>query len=444
MRSSESAGPKAPIRVLLAGALGVTSVVSFLAGTQFRPPQPVLPAVAQAPVPPPAAIAYDTTKGFPQPDAPRPVDPREAEAFAVNARAKAIRRDAQAIVTECRLAAGGDWDLWQRDTDRYRSYLRTKVSSLKTLDPALAELSLAKYAPLEGRDNFPLFEVAARTQLKHLYDPASLDQFRRQQPVVVAQRWLRERGIDLIFVALPKMTEVYIEHFFDRCPKDGIIAPHVRQALLELLDNDVEVVDGFRLFRPFRDTDAEYLYHTADTHWAPRAMRITARRLADRIERYRFGARARQALPAFKSALGPAKSSTFSTEFGKMLPPQDGWQALSPEQRERAAGAQTSTDLVTTTWDDRVLTGDPNSPVLVIGHSYVNYFTDHLARELNMQVRTISAANGTTEAFDDFLRDPETLARCRVVVWITTGYHMTRFHPLPPPIAADTFLPPLH
>jgi hypothetical protein len=440
MRSVESSGAKAPARVLIGGALGIASVVSFLAGTQLRPARLIPPAVAQAPAPARVVTSYDTTKGFPQPDAPRPVDPREAEAFAVDARALAIRRDAESIADECRLAAGGDWDRWRRDTDRYRSALRAKSESLKAIDPALPDSSLHKFAVLEGRDNFPLFEVAARQELNYLYDPASLDEFRRQQPVVAAHRWLRERGIDLIFVAVPKMTEVYVEHFLDPCPPDGIIAPHVRHALLELLEDDVEVVDGFRLLRPFRDPDAEYLYNTADTHWAPRAIRITARHLADRIERYRFGARARQALPVFKTTPGPAESATFSPEFGRMLPLQNGWPALSPEQQKRAAMAQTGTDLVATTWDDRVLTGDQNSPVIVIGHSYVAYFTDHLARELNMQVRTIAGLSNTTEAFAEFVREPETLAHCRVVVWITTGRHMTRFHPLPPAIWTASFL----
>jgi hypothetical protein len=40
----------------------------------------------------------------------------------------------------------------------------------------------------------------------------------------------------------------------------------------------------------------------------------------------------------------------------------------------------------------------------------------------------------TTEAFADFLREPELLANAKVVVWIITEAHMTHFAPMPGPI----------
>src|ERR1700722_7867708 len=75
------------------------------------------------------------------------------------------------------------------------------------------------------------------------------------------------------------MTEVYIEHFVRPCPTDGIIAPHVRRMMLESVEQDVEVVDGFRLFRSLRDVDSECLYNTCNAHWAPRASGIWRRLL---------------------------------------------------------------------------------------------------------------------------------------------------------------------
>jgi hypothetical protein len=424
------------IRAVVTGIVCAALIGSFFAGTWYEASLPRPSEETHAPLAAPV-MPYDAANGFPRPNAPRPVDPREAEPRAVEARAEAIQRDAEAIAAECERSARGDWDRWERDTAPSRAALRAKTDSLKDLDPAAPETALAKYAALEGRQNFPLFEIGARNQLNYLHDPASLDAFRRDRPVVAASRWLRQRGIDLILVSVPKMTEVYVEHFVDPCPSDGVIAPHFRRTLLELLKDDVEVVDGFRLFRPFRDTDAEYLYNTADTHWAPRALRIMAKYLADRVERYRFGARARYALPIVRTTLGLSGANKFSSEFGKAFPAQNGWDSLSPEQQKRAVMAQTTTDEVSTiTWDGKVLTRDPDSPVLVMGHSYVNYFRDHLARALNMPVNVAWGDDRTTEAFADFLREPEMLARCRVVVWITTGHHMTCFHPLPAEVAA--------
>ena len=195
-----------------------------------------------------------------------PADPREPEPRAVTARAERIRRDAAAIRKESEKAGG--WDKWRVATATYRGHLQARMDALKAqAEPANGP----GYEVLEGRDQFPLFEVQSRWNLNYLVDPGLMDGFEKDRPVIAASRWLRKQGIDLIFVPIPKMTEVYIEHFLDPAPADGIIVPHVRKALLNLLENDVEVVDGFSLLRAQRDTDKEYLYNPADDHWAPRA-----------------------------------------------------------------------------------------------------------------------------------------------------------------------------
>jgi hypothetical protein len=241
---------------------------------------------------------------------------------------------------------------------------------------------------LASLDGFPLFEIHAGKYITHLFDPASLEQFRCERPVVAVDRWLRRRGIDLIFVPIPKMTEVYIEHFVDPCPPDGIIAPRVRQAHLEMLEADVEVVDGWRLFRPVREPDPEYLYNPG---------------------RY-----------VFRDLAGAVGG------FGRGL--------LSTEQYDVAQPAQTTTLSDVRMQDGEPPPDDPNSPVLVMGHSFVPKFREQLIKELNMLTHTRAFDHQTTESFADFLREPELLAHCRVLVWITTTQHMTWFQPLPPQV----------
>jgi hypothetical protein len=417
----------------------VAVVASFLAGAWYNPPPKDAASTQQT-----TAMAYDANLGFPKPDSPRRVDPPQAEPRAVSGRAGSIHDEVAAIKAECQRAASGDWDKWERDTASYRQTLKARVQALKPLDlqapktddsPAQDTGPIASQ-PLGGIDDFPLCEVGARERLNHLTDPASLDSFRQQRAVVAANRWLRERGIDLIFVPLPKMTSVYIEHFINPCPPDGIIAPRLRQISLELLESDVEVVDAFSLFRFTRDLGEDYLYNTADTHWAPRGMRIMARNLAKRIARYRFGARAEYSLPIFNTLMGPYGLARYQPELKRVFPLQDGWPALSPEQQERAVNAQTTTDLLTKMPNGQALASDPKSPVILMGHSYVDYFRDHLARELNSNLHVFRGGNNTTETFEDFLREPDLLKNCRVLVWITTEQHMTRFHPMPAPILA--------
>jgi hypothetical protein len=220
----------------------------------------------------------------------------------------------------------------------------------------------------------------------------------------------------------------------DPCPADGIIAPHVRRALLEMLEDGVEVVDGLSLFRPVRDPAPEYLYNTADSHWAPRAMTLMAKELADRIARYRFGAEARKAPPIVKTAPGPF--SIQGLRFPASVERQNGWPALTDRQKELAAAAQPTSLPHVTLPDGRVPPDDRESPVLVIGHSYVVHFRERLIKELNLLTHTRIGSAVTTESFADFLREPELLDHCRVVVWITTEHHLPYFKPLPAAIEA--------
>jgi hypothetical protein len=382
---------------------------------------------------PPGVERPPLPKHHPLPTEPRRAVARAPEPAAEEARAKIIHRDADAIRGQCKRAADGNWERWQRDTEPYRADLRAKLDMLKT--PGLAPAPWRE--ALEGRHGFPLFEVAPRDYLKYLYEPESLDGFRRDRAVVAAHRWLRDRGIDLIFVPVPKMTEVYVERFLDPYPPDGIIAPQVRHALLELLDDGVEVVDALPLLRSLRDSDSEYLYNTADSHWAPRAMRIIAKEVADRIARYKFGAESRSASPIVKAVPGPYHIHGPQTGDGTTV--QDGLPALNAEQKQRASAAQTKNHLQVTLPDGRVPTDDPGSPVLLIGNSYVINFREQLIRELNLLIRTNSGGGQTTESFADFLREPERLDNCRVIVWITTGQHLTEFKPLPPTIAESAY-----
>jgi hypothetical protein len=57
-------------------------------------------------------------------------------------------------------------------------------------------------------------------------------------------------------------------------------------------------------------------------------------------------------------------------------------------------------------------------------------------KELNMITNTKSGPGITTHMFADFLREPDQLNHCKVLVWITTEGHMPFLKPLPPEIAA--------
>jgi hypothetical protein len=367
------------------------------------------------------------------PSTPRRVASAATEPAAFAAREKAIRQDADVIKAECQRAAAGDWEKWQENTLPYRASLLAKIEALRRPGAPAAPWLEA----LAARDDFPLFEVTPRDGVKYLYAPRSLDEFRRGRSVLAAHRWLRDRGIDLIFVPVPKMTEVYVEHFLDPCPADGIIAPHVRHAWLELLGDGVEVVDAWPILRKQRNSGNAYLYNPADSHWAPAGMQPVAREIAERIARYKFGAAARSAVPIVTSALAPY--DVYGPEHGGGPMLQNGWTALNSEQKERAKAALTKTWLNVTMPDGKIPPDDPGSPVILIGNSYTLNFREILIKELNLLIRTNANGAQTTESFGDFLRDPKLLEDCRVMVWVTSGENLPQFKPLPPPIATAAY-----
>jgi hypothetical protein len=384
--------------------LGVLLSGAFYAGTKYGTDR---------------APSYHPSLGFPRPGQTAVSSLPDDSAAR---RRELVASDAAAILEQCRVAAGGNWSDWQKRTEPFRFDLRKRIDDLKRLNDQ---------TPLASKDEFPLVEPGAYTHINYLYDPSTLEGFREKRPVVAADRWLRQRRIDLIFVPVPKMTEVYVEHFVDPCPPDGIIAPYVRQTLWELMTAGVEVVDGLRLFRPLREPDPDYLYNTADPHWAPRGMRVMAKEIADRIGRYDFGRRARCRLPIFTTALTPYIIDGHPGGIGDV-----GWSALSKSQQQLAKSVQTTTMTEVCFWDGQPLTEDSESPVLVVGNSYAIHFREQLALQLNMPIRSHAGHGMGTGAFNDFLREPELLNGIRVVVWITTQQHMIGFKPLPPAILA--------
>jgi hypothetical protein len=413
-------------------ALVVTLLATFGAGYFLgnRDRRPEVPNVSPLPAPDPdlpiEPLHY-------QPIAERPIVPPEPAASAARARAIASSRDA--IVAECQKAAGGDWQRWERDTEPYRAALRARFQEVKPFDPVREYWLEGKQQALAPRDHLPLFEVYPRESLRYLCDPSSLDRLRHDRVIAAARRWLAQRGIDLILVVVPTTTEVYIEHFIDPSPADGIVSPTARRMLLDLLRDDVEVVDGFPLFRGVRQPDPDYLFNTADTHWAPRGMDVMAKEVGERIGRYQFAARARLAPPIVITTPEPfdIQHTAITVHFGD-LPNMDGWFTLTAKEQERARAAQTYMIARVTMPDGSDPPDNPKSPILLIGHSYLLNFREKLIKETNILPKTIMGGGFTTEAFAQMLRQPELLDNCRLVVWVTTGKALPNFAQMPSPI----------
>jgi hypothetical protein len=205
------------------------------------------------------------------------------------------------------------------------------------------------------------------------------------------------------------MTEVYARHFIET-PQDGVVAPHVRHALAEMLAGDVEVVDALSLFRG-RD---DYLYMPGDSHWNEAGQRIVAKEVARRLSRYDVN-RGIQT----KVVSGPASKDP------------GGWGRFTEAQKAIASRGNPKTSDYVQMLDGSAPPDDPDSPILLTGNSYAKGFREELIRETRCLPLTRSGGDWTTEMFAEFLREPELLDHCKVVVWVITGQHLSQFKQLP-------------
>jgi alginate O-acetyltransferase complex protein AlgJ len=314
----------------------------------------------------------------------------------------------QRIERECEVHGGGDWNRWFAAWAPFRAALARKVIALKPYNRAAEGPVDARCALLEADGDPPLFETCPVMYLRYLYAPANLGRYietRRALPAMkTVAAWLRTRGIDLIVVPVPKMTEVYADRIGLGAPPGMVVAPQSRRLLLELLKADVEVVDLLPAFLEARGSSPEPLYRPVDPHWGPRGMAMAAKEIGERLKRYEF-VRTAQAEP-------PGYTVTAGTEYQ----PGAGYPALDPQQKRRVEEALTSRMVNVGEGSKKIFSSD--AAVIFIGDSYNYGLLPLVVREINMPIRHIIGGGHTTEAIRDFVRDPTLLHNCRVVVWV--------------------------
>jgi hypothetical protein len=324
-------------------------------------------------------------------------------------RLNAINRSIEAIENECAMAAAGNWNGWLQSLGPFRGEIRARVAAGRARSgPVL----------LQAVGSPPLFDDP--NDLQYLWEEADLDSWLQRRTVregvVQATRWLQQRNIDVIFVPVPKMTEVYPDRVAQSAPANRIVAPQARRLLLDLLKADVEVVDLLPLFLAAREQGPEPLYFSDDSHWAPRAQLIAVSAIAERLKRYEF-VRTATARPAM------FREKKISTTYADGV-----WRPfLTPEQLASVrdyswAGAQIL-DL-----QDQPIAPADSSAVMIIGDSFAGISIKPgmsvaalLAYRLNLPTSSRTSSGATVDAIKDFAREPELLQNRRVIVWVTTA-----------------------
>lgn len=210
----------------------------------------------------------------------------------------------------------GGYKAWREQLAPFRSDLRSKLS--------------------EGKADGDIFQGAdlylfSRSRMRYLLDLSLLhseDAQGEQQysnpfsSIRLLSKELKDRNVDLILVPIPTRAEVYPDKYSEKAPDKQPVTPHRHEFILELLKFDVEVLDLLPAFLRAREQSEQSLYRLDDPHWNTRGIKIAAREIADRLNRYPWVAANRHdgATPMFSTQV---KNVEVPAALRKTMTPED-------------------------------------------------------------------------------------------------------------------------
>ena len=237
---------------------------------------------------------------------------------------------------------------------------------------------------------------------------------------------LAKRGIQLLVMPAPNKSSIYPERLTARAGRTlDPVNPTTRTVLAALTQAGVEIVDLFEAYAPVRSVPVRAYpetprgvttnyYLAQDSHWSPQGMQlaadVVARRLLDLgwIEK---GTAQYDAKPITIKRYGDVLRMIHVPQVERLY---------EPEQVDcrQVVGAETGKPYM----------DDPNSPVLVLGDSFLRIyerdepgssgFVAHLARNLGFGLTSIINDGGaSTLVRQQLARKPALLRGKKVVVW---------------------------
>lgn len=226
---------------------------------------------------------------------------------------------------------------------------------------------------------------------------------------------LAKRGIKLLVMPAPNKASVYPEMLAARATRVKSVNAGTLDVLAELKNASVEVLDLFDLYGRAKETPGGPAYYLAqDSHWSPEGMSLAAEAAARRL-----------------LDLGWVQRGTkkYDTKPVPVLRYGDVLTMIRVPQVERLyePGQMNCTQVIDVE-SGKPYVDDPNSPVLVLGDSFLRIyerdepgsggFVAHLARELGFGLSSVISDGGaSTLVRQQLARKPALLKGKKVVIW---------------------------
>lgn len=227
---------------------------------------------------------------------------------------------------------------------------------------------------------------------------------------------LAKRGIRLLVMPAPNKASVYPEMLTGRAGEQaGPINTATRDILAKLRQAGVEILDLFEVYDRARQRAGSPAYYLAqDSHWSPEGMRLAAEAVASRLVDLGWIEKG-----ATKYETRPVPVRRYGDVLRMMRVPQIE-RLFEPQSMDCTQVVDAETG--------RPYADDPNSPVLVLGDSFLRIFerdepgsggfVAHLASNLGFGLSSIVSDGGaSTLVRQQLARRPALLRGKTVVVW---------------------------
>lgn len=326
-------------------------------------------------------------------------------------RRQTIRDALAALKAERDQIGKGDYRKWYDSLQEFRLALRAEMDRVEQQNVRyLPNDPNTKHLLFRAEGTPPMYSEAYAGGYLAPKQPDALAWIESLPSAAVVQatsRWLKKQAIDLIFVPVPKMSDIYMDRIVAKgVPPDRITGPHLRMAMANLLAKDVEVIDLLPALLKAREAVPEPLYLPADSHWSPAGRAVCVRALAERLNRYPIIQAAKKAAPMFTVATSKVHSHT------SVLP------LLSEEEKAAVEPfLHPEYDFISR------LDGTPygnfeSGPVMLIGDSFSDMLGPQLAQAINAPVAMYPVPGGSVQPVKELLRNRDVLAKASVVVWV--------------------------
>jgi alginate O-acetyltransferase complex protein AlgJ len=222
----------------------------------------------------------------------------------------------------------------------------------------------AEQMGLEGMDGWLFF----RKSFEYMLGKDCTEQAIDKNPLphlIDFKNYLKEKGVNLLFVVVPNKEEVYYDKISSSlpAPKVKYVNPYSRKILSDLQNAGIEVIDLLPHFLESKKNDTasgEFLYQLHDTHWTDRGLQIAAGLIAERVKNY-----------SWYNSLERAAFTVKDTNFERQ---GDIVERLPEQNRSKYPSVRLKAQQVFT--NDTVLYKGSNAaaPIILIGDSFTGVF----------------------------------------------------------------------